>query len=180
MSSFDTIPHWLSSYAFRAPVLFWVAHTLWAWHLSTEYSFTERTTMSVLQQVLKKTSRQRPLSDQRAFSLSDSSIFPSLFVFPSGWRNVFLPTAMLVLRYVSNQTNRQKLLLGLRPEDLPVLRYCGVTLLRLPMFLKSSERSLNNQPKRRTLQLKSSYCWPTHRDGAMQINNHYNCDTSWV
>ena len=40
-----------------------------------------------------------------------------------------------------NQANRQRLLLGLRPENLPILSFWDVTLLRLPMFLKSSERS---------------------------------------
>ena len=45
-----------------------------------------------------------------------------------------LPRAALVLQYILNQANRQRLLLGLRPENLPVLRYWGVTLLRLPMF----------------------------------------------
>ena len=80
----------------------------------------------------------------------------------------------------SNQVNQQRLLPGLRLENLPVLKYWGVTLLRLLMFLKSSERSLNNQPKRRTLWLKSSYWWPTHRNGAVQINDHFSCNTSWV
>ena len=120
---------------------FWVVNPLWAWHLSTEYSSTKHTAMSVLQQVLKKASRQRPLPDQRAFSLSDSSISPSLFASPSRWRNAFFPTAALVLRYVLNQANRQRLLLALRPEELPVLRYWIITLLRLLIFLKSLERS---------------------------------------
>ena len=130
---------------------FWVVHPIWAWHLNTEHSSTERTAMSVLQQVLKEASRQRPLPDQRAFSLSDSSIFLSLFVSPSGWQNAFFPTAALVLQYVLNQANRQKLLLGLRPEDLPVLRYWGVTLWRLFMFLKLSERSLRTTKRKKNV-----------------------------
>ena len=102
MSSLDTTPHRLSSYDFRAPVLLLSA-------------------MSVLQQVLKEASRQRPLPDQRAFSLSDSSISPSLFASPSGRRNAFLPTAALVLRYVFEPSQPTKT--STKPEDLPVLRY---------------------------------------------------------
>ena len=67
------------------------------------------------------------------------------------WQNAFLPTAALVLQYVLNQANRQRLLPGLRPEDLPVLRYWGVTLLRLPMFLKSSERSLRTTKRKKNV-----------------------------
>ena len=70
--------------------------------------------MSVLQQVLKESSRQRPLLDQRAFSLSDSSISPSLFASLSGRRNAFLPIAALDLQYVLNQANQQRLLPNLR------------------------------------------------------------------
>ena len=119
MSSLDTIPHQLSSYAFRTSVLPSVALSLWARHLRTNVYLRTYSYMTVTLLVLY-------------------------------WQNAFLPTAALVLQYVLNQANRQRLLPGLRPEDLPVLRYWGVTLLRLPMFLKSSERSLNNQPKRRT------------------------------
>ena len=52
-----------------------MAYPLWAWHFSAKCLSIECTAMSILQQVLKKTSRQRPLPDQKAFSLSDSSIF---------------------------------------------------------------------------------------------------------
>ena len=122
--------------------------------------------MSVLQQVLKKASWQRPLPDQKAFNLSDSSIFPSLFASLSGWRNAFLSTAALVLQYVFEPSQPTKT--SIRPEDLSVLWYWGVTLLRLLMFLRSSERSLNNQPKRRTLRLKSGYRWVTYNDWRVQ------------
>ena len=53
-------------------------------------------------------------------------------------------------------------------EDLSVPRYWNIMLLTLLMFLKSLQRSLNNQPERRTLQLKSSYRWPTHDDWSVQ------------
>ena len=123
MSSLDTTSHQLSSYDFRVPVLF----------LST---------MSILQQVLKKASRQRPLPDQRAFSLSDSSIFLSLFVSPSGWQNAFFPTAALVLQYVLNQANRQRLLSGLK-----ILRCHVVETPYVPEVIGTELK--NNQAKRK-------------------------------
>ena len=62
-----------------------------------------------------------------------------------------LSRAALVLQYVSNQTNWQRLLPGLRREDLPVLRYWGVTLLKLLMFLKSLERSVRTTKQKKNV-----------------------------
>ena len=64
------------------------------------------------------------------------------------WQNALFPTAALVLQYVSNQANRQRLLPGLRPEDLVVLRYWDVTWLKLPMFLKSLEQNLRTTKRK--------------------------------
>ena len=50
----------------------------------------------------------------RMFSLSTLPLYsPSVFATPSGWQNAFLPKAALVLQYVSNQANRQRLLTNL-------------------------------------------------------------------
>ena len=42
-------------------------------------------------------------------------------------------------------------------------------LLRLLIFLKLLERSLTNQPQRRTLGFESSYYWPTYNDWYIQM-----------
>ena len=179
MSFLDAMLHQLLSNNLWAPVLFWMVLLFW-WHLCTKFSSAKRTPLyNYINAGTSTKSKLQPCP--RTFSLSSLPLyFPSVFASPSSWQNAFLPTATLVLRYVLNQANRQRFLPGLRPENLPVLRYWGVTLLRLFKFLKSSKRSLNNQSKRRTLRLESSYWWPTHRDGAVQINDHYSCDTSWV
>ena len=45
MSSLNAMLHQLSNHNFWAPVLLWVAQSFWAWHFSTDCSFTECTTI---------------------------------------------------------------------------------------------------------------------------------------
>ena len=84
-SSLDTTLHRLSSNDLRAPVRLWVAHPLWAWHLSTECSSTERITI-----------------------LSDLSISLRLLFLHQVFicRTHVILRAILVLQYVSNQTSQ--------------------------------------------------------------------------
>ena len=74
------------------------------------------------------------------------------------WQNTFLPTAALVLQYVLNQANRQRLLPGLRLEDLLGLKILKYYVVRAPYVPQVIGTDLNNnQPKIGTLRLESSY-----------------------
>ena len=77
------------------------------------------------------------------FSLSSFLLyFPSVFASPSSWQNAFFSTAALVLQYVLNQANQQKLLPVLR-----ILKCYVVDTSYIPEVIGTELK--NNQAKRK-------------------------------
>ena len=65
------------------------------------------------------------------------------------WRNALLPISALVLQYVLNQANQQKLLPGLRPENLPGLKILKCYIVKAPDVPEVIGTELkNNQAKK--------------------------------
>ena len=150
MSFFNAMLHWLLNNNLWALILLWMALPFW-WYLCTKF-FSAKGTLSHSYVNTGTHTRSRLQSYSKTFSLSSLPLYSSsVFTSPSGWQNEFLPIAALVLQYVSNQANWQRLLLGLRLEDLPALRYWGVMLLKLPMFLKSSEQILGTNKQKKNV-----------------------------
>ena len=155
--------HQLSSYNFWALVFPSMVFIFWAWHLHIKFFFAKR--------ILSHSYINIKTNPKMTFSLSGLPLYSSsVFVFLSSWQNAFFLTATLVLQYNLNQAHQQKLLPGLRLEDLPglkILRCYVVKALYIPKIIGIELK--NNQAKKSILQLKFSYYWSIHNMWYMQI-----------